>query len=341
MKLQHNDAIEFIFAMNRFGIRNKDMMIDYPGMEELVKWCDEYEKKLSPFLLNDISLICEKTIIITLYWVVKVSEAKNVNNAEDFLELIEKISPQELKNDIVGRFLEDSIENVTKDKVYNQILNDGLHIGYDTQEETDLICALISDTENFLSRLIITYKQFYKLVYLPSKNQFKDEIDKKYHWHCNKLEEDNISYLKILGMTSFLKAKEDLNTMSFYYSYFADNDVSILWDSRTIAIGAATDNRIIQQSAMKQSDLFFSLLGDQKRLEILRLTSKRPWYSSELATYFDLKPATLSYHINKLVDADLLTITKGPSKRFYYSLNEDSFKRYLDFASQDLINIKN
>ncbi len=337
MKLIHNDAIEFILAMNRFGIRNKREMSDYPQMDELIQWCSYYEKKLSPFLLNDISLICEKTIIITLYLVVKVSESKNIITAEDFLVFLNDLTYQELKDDLVTRFLDESIENVSKEKIYNQILNDGLHIGYDTQEETDLLFAFILDPQSFLQRLIITYRQFYDLVYLPSRDKFNVLTEEKYTWHNEHFQKDAIPYLNALGLTGFLKNEGNLDGVSCFYSFFADNEISVLWESKTILIGANTDIRIKQLSAMKQTDLFFSLLGDPKRLEILRLTSIRPWYSSELATHFDLKPATLSYHINKLVDADLLTITKGKAKRFYYSLNVDALNKFLKYVSHDLI----
>ncbi|MDC7227402.1 MAG: hypothetical protein PQJ61_11625 [Spirochaetales bacterium] len=34
------------------------------------------------------------------------------------------------------------------------------------------------------------------------------------------------------------------------------------------------------------ADEFFTCLGDPKRIEVMRLTVIRPWYSSELATHF-------------------------------------------------------
>ncbi|MGD1822195.1 MAG: ArsR/SmtB family transcription factor [Pleomorphochaeta sp.] len=339
MKLINNEAVDFIFAMNRFGIRNKEIHLEYPSMEEIKEWCIESEKKLSPFLLNDITLIFEKTIIISLYFFIKVHENNNIKTAQDFLSFLDSFEANQFKSDIINRFLDKSINELTVDNIYNQIINDGLHPGYDEREEAELLFGFLNESDNFLNRLKSTYDQFYNFVYKESKDKFKKIETEKYNWHLKRMNDNAINYLKDLGLNSIINEIENVENLHYYFSFFADNDVSALWDSKNIIIGASTDNRIIQKSAKKKTELLFNCLGDPKRLEILRLTSKRPWYSSELASHFNLKPATLSYHISKLVDADLLTIQKGKSKRFYYTLNKETYKSYLEFASQDLLGV--
>lgn len=337
MKLIRNEAVDFIFAMNRFAIRNKDNYLDYPQMDELKVWAKKYEEIVSPFLLNDISLIFEKTILISLYLFIKVQEKDDIKSANDFLNFLESFSPKEFKDDIIDKFLNQSIDKISVESIYNQIINDGLHPGYDEREEAQLLYGFLCDPNNFFVRLRDTYTQFYNQVYSVSKEEFKKLDINKYKWHSNKLSEDSILYLRTLGLNSIINEIKNIEELSLYYSFFADNDISALWDSKNIIIGAGSDKRIIQKSARKKSDLFFNCLGDPKRLEILRLTSERPWFSSELASYFNLKPATLSYHINKLVEADLLSIKKGEAKRFYYTLNEEAFELFLNYASQDLL----
>lgn len=339
MNIINNEAVDFIFALRRFGIRNKQVDLDYPSMIEIEKWCKEYETKLSPFLLNDIALLADKTIFISLYLLTKVHENPNIQSAEDLLKFVKEINANTFKKDIIKKFIHSETSDLSVDKIYDIIFNDGLHPGYDLREEAELIYGFLIEPESFLSRLEITYSQFYKLVYSPSKKAFEKIENEKYNWHEKRFSENPISYLKDIGLNSILKKYPNIENMTFYFSLFADNDLFALWDSKTVVIGSATDIRIIQQSAKSKSDLFFSCLGDSKRLEIMRLTAQRPWYSTELANYFNLKPATLSYHLNKLVEADLLNMTNGEAKRFYYTLNRDAISSYLNFVSQDLLGL--
>lgn len=337
MSIINNEAVDFIFAFNRFGIRNKNNEPDFRKLKKLEEWSIEYEKKLCPFLLNDITFLCEKTMEVTLYFFLTVNKHPEIETAKDFLKFLDELSPEAFKKDILFSLMGDSPFEITVENIYDKMLNDGLHPGYDLQDGASLIYGILMDTKNFLDRVKSTYTQFYNLVFIPSYESFKKLTEKKYRWHNSRYLKDPDNYLKTLRLTSVLKEWENHNSIKIYFSLFADNEVSSMWDSKTIIIGGAVDKRITQQSVISKSDLFFSCLGDQKRLEIIRLTSKRPWYSSELAKHFDLKPATLSYHINKLVEADLLNIKRGGAKRFYYTLNRDSFISFMNNASLDLL----
>ncbi len=339
MKIIYNEAIDFICALTRFGFRNLKRDPDYPGQKEIEQWCLDYEKKVSPFLLNDIALLSEKTIMITFYMVIKVNENPQIKTVEDFLSFINSISAKTLRDDLIFDIFRKTDVELSVDSIYNIIVDEGLHPEHNHMDEAEFIYGILQDTENFLSRLKITYSQFYNQIFKESKKTYEDLIEKKLEWHNQKFAEDTKTYLNTLGLKSIIGALKDLESITYYFSFFADNDISASWDSRLIIIGAGTDLRIIQQSAKSKSNLFFSCLGDSKRLEIIRLTAQRSWYSTELANHFNLKPATLSYHINKLVEADLLTINLGENKRFYYSLNKDSLEEYLKFVSQDLLGV--
>ncbi|MGD1815952.1 MAG: ArsR/SmtB family transcription factor [Pleomorphochaeta sp.] len=339
MKIIYNEAIDFICALTRFGLRNVKKDPDYPEQKEIEQWYSEYEKKVSPFLLNDIALLSERTIMITFYFLIKIHKNPEIQTTNDFLNYLDSLNAEDLKNDIISDIFRGIKTELSVENIYNLIVDEGLHPDHNHMEEAEFIYSVLQDPENFLARLKITYSQFYNQIFKESKKTYEDLIKKKLEWHNQRFADDAKSYLYTLGLKSIIGALKDLESISYYFSFFADNDVSASWDSRLIIIGAGTDSRIIQQSAKSKSNLFFSCLGDPKRLEIMRLTSQRTWYSTELANYFNLKPATLSYHINKLVEADLLTISQGENKRFYYSLNKDSIEEYLKFVSQDLLGV--
>lgn len=339
MNFIYNEAVDFIFALRRFGIRNRNLNPDYPSIPELDNWAKKYEKKLSPFLINDISILTSKTILIPLYLFNLIVKNPKINTPEDFIDLIKNTSAEIFSSHIISNFINLDLDDISVDNIYNTIINDGLHPGYDIREESELIYGFLQDPDNFIKRLYSTLVQFNNDVYLPSKDSFSELRLNKFKWHNSLLQKNNKEYCNAIGLNSLIKEYPNLDDINFYFSLFLDNDVFGLWDIKTIIVGGGTDTQIIQHSAKTKSDLLFNCLGDPKRLEIIRLTSQRPWYSTELATYFNLKPATLSYHLNILVEADLLTIKKGEVKRLYYTINKESLKDYLDYVSQDLLGL--
>ncbi len=337
MKLINNEVVNFIFAIQHFANRNKRYEINYPSIPELALWCSEYEKKLSPFLLNDISLIIEKMVYPTTYLFMLYKNTPGLETVEEFLNRLKQIKPDEFLNYFQTEFLGGKKEKLTIDVLQDVLVNDGLNKGYDPLEEAELLHLLLQDPENFLKRLYKTYSDFYKLAYKPGRIVMKDLEFEKLQWHQNRLEEGVEKYLEQLGLSSFIRYLSEKDEPILYFSLFSDTSTHSFWNSRTVIIGAGTDQRIINRSAHDKSDVFFSCFGDPKRLEILRLTSKRPWYSTELANHFKVKPATLSYHINILAEAELLHMDIGESRRFYYTLNKKSIKEYLGFVAQDLL----
>lgn len=70
-------------------------------------------------------------------------------------------------------------------------------------------------------------------------------------------------------------------------------------------------------------------LGDELRFEVFELLNSRDMYLTEIAAAFSLPPPAISYHINCLVNARLITIrTQG--RRIYYSVN----RCYLNYVAR-------
>lgn len=64
----------------------------------------------------------------------------------------------------------------------------------------------------------------------------------------------------------------------------------------------------------------FKALSDPARREILMLLKEKPLSAGEIASHFEMTGATISYHLNNLKKADLVTETR--EKNFiYYDLN--------------------
>ncbi len=61
----------------------------------------------------------------------------------------------------------------------------------------------------------------------------------------------------------------------------------------------------------------FKALSDPVRREILMLLKSKPLSAGEIGSHFDMTGATISYHLNILKKADLVTETREKNFIFY------------------------
>ena len=115
MKFIVNETVDFISAVKRFADRNKPQDPDYPRSPEIEEWCSKYEKILSPFLLNDISLMVEKMIMPTIYLFHFMWNNKTMDTAEKMLIALKNITTEELAT--VSQWM---VDNLTMSKNRSQ-----------------------------------------------------------------------------------------------------------------------------------------------------------------------------------------------------------------------------
>jgi biotin operon repressor len=67
---------------------------------------------------------------------------------------------------------------------------------------------------------------------------------------------------------------------------------------------------------------FFKALADSNRLKIVGLLAEKPYSVEELAALLQLKPSTVSHHLSKLAEAELVT-SRGESYYTVYQLDRN------------------
>ena len=65
---------------------------------------------------------------------------------------------------------------------------------------------------------------------------------------------------------------------------------------------------------------FFKALADANRLKIVGLLAEKPYSVEELAALLKLKPSTVSHHLSRLADAELVT-SRAESYYTFYQLD--------------------
>ena len=79
----------------------------------------------------------------------------------------------------------------------------------------------------------------------------------------------------------------------------------------------------------KRLAALLKVLGDERRLEILALLKERRLSGSELAKELNLTTATVSEHVNALMNYGLITINKEMD-RLYYEIDENAIRMILE-----------
>ncbi len=75
----------------------------------------------------------------------------------------------------------------------------------------------------------------------------------------------------------------------------------------------------------------FKALSDPKRRDILNLLKERSMTAGELAEKFDMTNATMSYHLQILIDAGLIVFEKEKNYRIY-SLSASIFEELINYV---------
>lgn len=75
----------------------------------------------------------------------------------------------------------------------------------------------------------------------------------------------------------------------------------------------------------------FKALSDSKRRDILNLLKERSMTAGELAEKFDMTNATMSYHLQILIDAGLIVFEKEKNYRIY-SLSASIFEELINYV---------
>ena len=110
-------------------------------------------------------------------------------------------------------------------------------------------------------------------------------------------------------------------------------------DTKWITIGMYSQyyprKKFIKASVRK----FIKMLSDNKRFEIIELLSQKPYYVNELAAELGLTAPTVSYHLNYMLDLNLVSLERDNGKT-YYTLKKETVKGLFNDALLILLNEK-
>lgn len=118
-----------------------------------------------------------------------------------------------------------------------------------------------------------------------------------------------------------------------YPSVMANNSfVDVTYLGITMTEAFLNRNQLSDKNACKM----MKSMGDPSKFAILKALNHGQKYGKELATLLGLTPATISYHIQELLNDGLIQCEPSSNKRVYYNIAKDRVRELLVFVEHEL-----
>ena len=346
LKLEYNKAVEFIGAIIKYTTKKtRQVHWNTPDLEKdaqdilnftpngkVKEWLDHVDSSISHLFRNDFLFVTDEAyrlVDICLHLVL-------MENLDTPLELIEalKVVDTDVMIAVVYKFYELDAPLDDEQKLKKAITESF------SEDTASSFLQLKKHPRQFRDRAVIVLKEFYHEFYEPFEKTVYDFMDTRLAVHHQLFDKDPVHFINTIGIGDYSKAIELHKIILIYVSYFLDVGVLYFTHNETLVMcsGQTIEHKFENGKAKPSYASFFKALSDNKRIEILKLTSKRPWYNKELADYFHLSTATLSYHLNLLLDLRVLNFEPSiVNNRYYYTANKEEIEKLFEEVLEYLI----
>ncbi|MBB6217522.1 DNA-binding transcriptional ArsR family regulator [Anaerosolibacter carboniphilus] len=343
-----NPSLEFIHALN--FVANKEARYKFYSdfniipTEEFKQIVEEMKGKLSRYIQNELKFFFQwEPMMHTLGRIVE--EHKHIENVSTFIEFIEQMHENEILSYITSQALYGVNANTSTnwsmdENMANNISNIIFNMDDDTTIDKERLIEFAESPLEIKSRLVLLMKQFYEKSYKQNEAYILSKLDeakKRYE----KLYSDNLAYFADEYLHNTLP-RDNYKKLIIHISYFT---LVRVWfftvnpydDTQWIHLGIYSEYYPRKKFIKAKVQNFIRILSDKKRFEIIERLSKKPYYVYELAAELDLTSPTVCYHLNHMLDLNLVSLEKENNKT-YYSLNKEMVKELLNNASSILLN---
>lgn len=338
MEIQSSAALEafglFSVYLDNY-VQKEESEYPIPMDPQIESWVRDIDASISRFLKNDLELLFSKNKVNS--WLIfHIIQKNSLTSTEKLLDYIKGLSPEEFR----GLYLKIiKLQDVPLEKITQKAIKESLERTFfsDARGEEKNVYHLLKNPEEWKTRIVDAYESFYRDFFLPRLPEVETILHSRLAEAQKKLDEDPDKYLEALSVGHYKTMLHSARDLQLYASYCLDRGFTISIKEKIFWFGLRRELLLDEMDRKTKTDLLFRTLSDPKRLEILRLISVKTWYSNELAKHFGITSATMSYHINKLISAGLLTFELGEHNKIYYQVNTEILGNLLDAAREDLL----
>jgi DNA-binding transcriptional ArsR family regulator len=187
--------------------------------------------------------------------------------------------------------------------------------------------------EDFIS-LIENYKANFELIF----QKYQKEIDEFSCYLEKEIDEKGIDMeIPIYKYVDTDTIKTIYLVPSLFNEYSISQTVIQSKKESYIVLGKSIDKVLFNKyrdNALDRNILVLKNLGDQSRYQFLKLLSEGEKYGQEIADNLGITSATINYHSNNLICANLINVDRRENKT-YFSLNKDTLREMIRFIEKD------
>jgi DNA-binding transcriptional ArsR family regulator len=268
----------------------------------------------------------------------------NSENLDDYFYQLENQSPAVMREKLIRTLkLNQGLNLNATDVILYSNENVNLQIILDTLKSQPLdnnlkwsLLCLMEDPQTYINRFIKFINN-----YLPSYEKIKNKYKEKYENFISWLEgeinahgADYVNqYFKIIDFNQF-------ENVYLTYSLFELGSTHIdTKDNQCFLYLGILFKQYVNQMLNKQDIekhlTVFKNFSDKTRFEIIKILIKKESFGQEIAEKLNITTATVSYHIDYLLGASLVQVTKK-GRKVFYKINRDEIRDSISFLEKDL-----
>lgn len=250
----------------------------------------------------------EKDEYTFLRFVVKTEENQEMIDSYSESELLKQLDEMEISDELKWNYLKMNMQYKIKIEQLFTLLS-SLYSIYDKYE-------------NKIAELLNLYEE--------DRNKQYEENDMFNHF----IKENKLTY------TSFEKEVHVFpsvaNSVSFMMttdSTFLPGNMQVLWG---VFLNRGNSLRT-QKMSIDEICATLKILSDKSKFEILKYISDTAAYGAQIAKEMNLTTATISYHMQYMLDKHLIEVDKI-NNRLYYKTNKEYISHFLQAVERTLLN---
>ena len=340
LKLKHNLVVEFCYLITRVCNENffdrHPIIQHYQRNEEVVEVIDRVRNEMSPFLKKDADYFVKNftgSISIPLI----LSLENSYETPMEMIDAIDAMTPEEWLQFYLTLNDREELIMELSDQELKAIVEEHIMPAWDIpNRDSEMVLEIRRFAQESKDQIIQMYKRFYENHFLPLETFLLEKLNPLVQAHRKIMQERPKEFLEeILWMKE--EEYNRVQDIQFIVTWIGELSHSVSIDGDRIAgiYGAGYLQRFDKEFMKRQTMKLFKVLSDERRLDILRLVGKKSRYATELAKELGLTKATVSYHMNLIIEQGLVTI-RVEQNRVYYDLNVDRLGKQLTDVIKDL-----
>ncbi|MDD3225014.1 MAG: winged helix-turn-helix domain-containing protein [Clostridium sp.] len=344
----HSDVFDFLASICRLNCNDEFLKGIKGNMEpnkDIVDWINYTKKNIPDKMIKYLNVFFNWETFYGMCLFIELLETK-IENISTFLEHLKKMKSSKILSCFIssGFNLEEigsiAIEDLAKKLLKDQkkaidFINNTVLVSEEKKWELLQFFIYPDEMKKELLELLTWY---YENIYIKIESKVNEKVKKYEKELIEDINNNSKKYGKIIARANNDKSMKTYISVSYFYEFAK---LTSNFEDRNFyysLIGYRYKEKYLEEKeTMEELLQILKSIGDDTRLNIIKLLNERPYYGKEIAQKLKLSNSTISYHLSSLVYNNFITEDKIDN-RVYYNFNLDNTKKMLCNAIDNYLN---